>query len=88
MSILVFSNLSFHYYRVLRSHCALVPLEVSIGHVQTITTDVGQAFLQLVLHLAYHVHHLSGLDPFLSGHRSNTTYTFPQHLFVEHVNFL
>ena len=41
-----------------------MPLEVSVGHVQIISTGVGQAFLQLVLPLIYHVYHRSELDPF------------------------
>jgi hypothetical protein len=49
--------------------------EVSVAHVQTISTGVGQAFLQLVLPLAFHVYHRSKLDP-LYGHKSNATYTF------------
>ena len=72
-------SLEFHY--------ALVSLEVSVGHVQTISTGVGQAFLQLVLPLIYHVYHHSKLDPFLYDHKSNATYVFPRHLAVEHVVF-
>jgi hypothetical protein len=45
MSTSVFACLSLHYFRVLGSHYALVPLEVFVGHVQTILTIVGQAFL-------------------------------------------
>ena len=62
-------------------------LEVSIGHVQTISTGVGRAFFQLVLPLTYHVYHRSELDPFLYARKSNATYTFPRHLTVEHVVF-
>jgi hypothetical protein len=65
MSTSVF--LSSHCYRVLGSHYTLVPLEVSVEHVQTISTDVGQAFLQLVLLIGYHVYHHSGLKHFLYG---------------------
>jgi hypothetical protein len=79
---LIFLFLSSYYYRTLGSHYILAPLEVSVGHVQTISTDVGQtflqlvlplaydvgqAFLQLVLPLAYHVYHHFRLDPFLYG---------------------
>ena len=39
--------------------------EVSFGHGQTTTTDVGQAFLQLVLPLGDNVYHRSELGPFL-----------------------
>ena len=69
-------------------HYAPVPLEVSVGHVQTISTGVGQAFLQLMLPLIYHVYHRSELDPFLYDRKSNATYAFPRHLTVEHVIFL
>jgi hypothetical protein len=64
---------------------ALVPLEVSVGHVQTISNGVGleQAFLHLVLSLAYQVYHRYELNP-LYGHKSNATYAFPQNLSVEH----
>jgi hypothetical protein len=86
MSTLIFPCLSSHCY--LRLHYTLVLLEVSDRHVQTISTYVAQVFLQLVLHLAYLVYHRSTLDPFLYGNKSNVTYTFPQHLFVEHVVFL
>jgi hypothetical protein len=64
----------------LRSPYALVSLEVFAEHVQIISISVEQAFLQLVLLLAYHVYHHFGLDPFLYGHKSNATYTFSQHL--------
>jgi hypothetical protein len=50
MSTSVFFLFSY-YYRALGSHYTLLSLETSVGHVQTILTDVGQAFLQLVLPL-------------------------------------
>jgi hypothetical protein len=53
---------------LLGSHYALAHLEVSIGHVQTILIDAEQAFLHLVLPLAYHVYHYSGLDLFFYEH--------------------
>ena len=59
-----------------------MPLEVSVGHVQTISTGVGQASLQLVLPLIYHVYHRFELDPFLYDRKSNATYAFPRHLAV------
>jgi hypothetical protein len=62
----------------------MTPLEVFIGHVQTILTGVGQAFLQLT----YYVYHHSILDSFLYGHKSNTTYVFLQQLSDAHVSFL
>ena len=83
----VFLCLSSRYYPGLGFHYALVPLEVSVGHIQTISTSVGQAFLQLVLPLIYHVYHCSKLDPFLYDRKPNTTYVFPRHLSVEHVVF-
>jgi hypothetical protein len=70
MLTLIFLFLSSHYYRILGSHYTLTPLEVLVGHVQIILTDVGQTFLQLVLSLAYHVYHYSGFDPFLYVHKS------------------
>jgi hypothetical protein len=45
----VFLFLFSYCYRAIGSHYAWVPLEVSDGHVQTISTDVEQSFLQLVL---------------------------------------
>jgi hypothetical protein len=39
--------------------CCDYDLEISVGHVQTISIGVGQTFLQLVLLLAYHVYHCS-----------------------------
>jgi hypothetical protein len=42
MSTLVFLFISSHCYRVLGSHYALKPLEVLVGHLQTISTDIGQ----------------------------------------------
>jgi hypothetical protein len=50
-----------------------VPLKVSIVHVHTISTSVGQAFLQMMLSLAYHIYHRSVLDTFLYGHKTNAT---------------
>jgi hypothetical protein len=48
--------------------------------VQTISTGVRQAFLQLMLALSYHVYHRSKFNPFLYPHKPKTTYTFPLHL--------
>jgi hypothetical protein len=53
----------------------VVPLEVSIGHVQTISIDVGQVFLQLVLLVIYHVYHHSELD-FFSRTRRRTAHHY------------
>ena len=72
----VFLSLSSRYYPGLGFQYAPVPLEVSVRHVQTISTGVGQAFIQLVLPLIYHVYHRSELDPFLYDRKSNATYTF------------
>ena len=46
-----------------------MPLEVSVGHVQTISNGVGQAFLQLVLdtdncEIVKVVHYLNGVHYF------------------------
>jgi hypothetical protein len=79
MSTLLFLCLPSYCYHVLGSHYALG----SVGHVQTILAGVGQAFLQLVLTLAYHIYHHSKLNLFLYGHKSNATYTFLQHLSIE-----
>jgi hypothetical protein len=73
MSTLVFLLLSSYCYRALGFHYAMVPLEVFAGHIQIISTDVGQAFLQLKLLLAYQVYQHSRLDPFLYGHKSNAS---------------
>jgi hypothetical protein len=64
-----FNNLD-HYYHAVRSHYTLVSLEVS--HVQITSIGVGQAFLQLVLTISYHLYHRFELDR-LYGHKSNTT---------------
>jgi hypothetical protein len=88
VSTSVFLDLFFHYYRALGFHYALVPIDVSVGHAQTISIGVGQAFLELVPPLAYHVYHLSRLDQFLYDHKSNATYVFLQHLSIEHVIFI
>ena len=66
-------------------HNALVPLEVFCGHGQTTSTDIGQAFLQLVLCLGDHVYHRFELGPFLCAYKSIATYVFMQHSVVEYV---
>jgi hypothetical protein len=61
MSTSVFLFLSSHL--PLGFHYAPASLKVSIGHVQTISTDVVQAFLQLLLPLAYQaITHIIILD--------------------------
>ena len=67
----VFLCLSSRYYPSLGFHYAPVHLEVSVAHVQTISTGVGQAFLQLALPLISHEYHRSELDPFLYDRKSN-----------------
>jgi hypothetical protein len=57
MLTLVFLCLFSHCYCGLGPHYTLVPLEVSIRHVQTISSNIQQVFLQLMVHLAYHVYH-------------------------------
>jgi hypothetical protein len=76
MSTWVFPYISFYCYRALGLHYTLVPLEVSVAHVQTISIGVGQAFYSFIL------------NPFLYGHKLNATYAFPQHLSAKHVVFL
>ena len=88
MSISILLYLSSYYQLGLGLHNALVPLEVFFGHSQTTSTDVGQAFLQLVLPLGDHVYHRSELGPFQCDRKSIATYTFLQHSVVEHVVFL
>jgi hypothetical protein len=44
MSTSALTCLSSHCYCALRSHYTLVPLKIFVGHVQTISTGVGQAF--------------------------------------------
>jgi hypothetical protein len=73
MSSSVFLFLSSHYYRALASDYALAPLKVSVEHVQSISTNVGQVFLQMVLPLAYYLYHHFGFDS-LYGHKSNAIY--------------
>ena len=60
-----------------------MPLKVSFGHGQITSTDVGQAFLQLMLPLGDHVYHRSELGPFLCDRKSIATYAFLQHSVVE-----
>jgi hypothetical protein len=85
MSTLAFYYISSYYYHTLGFHYTRVSLEVSIGHVQTISTGVGQTFLQLVLSLAYHTYCRFRLDT-LYGHKSSATYAFSQHLAAEYVD--
>jgi hypothetical protein len=77
--------LPHHYYHVLKSHYTLMPLEIFVGYVQTISTDIGQAFLQLTIPLAYHIYHHSRLDIFLYGNES--TCVFPQQIYVFLIRF-
>lgn len=55
--------LSSHCCRALGFHYAFAPLKISVRHVQTISTDIGQVSLQLVLSLAYHVYQHSASIP-------------------------
>ena len=88
MSISVFLYLSSYYWLDLGLHNALVHLEVSFGHDQITSIDVGQVFLQLVLPLGDHVYHHSKLGPFLCDHKSIAIYAFLQHSIVEYVESL
>ena len=58
-------------------------LEVCVENIQIISTSVGQAFIHLVLPIAYHVYHRSRLDS-LYSHKSNVAYEFLQNLSAEH----
>uniref|UniRef100_A0A0A9JIK1 Uncharacterized protein n=1 Tax=Arundo donax TaxID=35708 RepID=A0A0A9JIK1_ARUDO len=68
MSGLVDHYSFLHYCRALVSYYAPVPLGVFVGYAQTISTGVEQAFLQLVLPLAYHEYHHFELGPSLCGY--------------------
>jgi hypothetical protein len=70
MSCLVVIYLSSHYRFILLPHYELVPSQVSVGYVQTISNDVARASPQLVPPLVSHVCHHFGSDLFLCGHKS------------------
>jgi hypothetical protein len=57
MSTSAFPCLSSYYYHVLGFHYTPLPTEFSVRHVQTISISIREAFLQLVLPLAYHIYH-------------------------------
>jgi hypothetical protein len=63
MSCLVFPDLSRQYHHILIFRYAPALLEACVVYAQTISDDVGQASLQLVLPQLYHVCHHSGPDP-------------------------
>ena len=65
MSSYVDLCLFLHYRRALVLYYTLVHPEASVGYVQTILTDAGQVFLQLVPLLPYPEYPCFGLGPFL-----------------------
>jgi hypothetical protein len=70
MSSLVVLCFSSYYRFVLLLNYELVPPRASVAYVQTISSDVAQASLQLVPLLVSHVCHRSGPDLFLCDHKS------------------
>ena len=80
MPSLVYPYLSRQYQHTLIFCYALALLEACVVYAQTISDNVGQASLQLVLPQLYLVYHHS-------GHTSISTYASPPHLTVEHVAF-
>jgi hypothetical protein len=70
MLSLVFLYLSSHYRFVLLPHYELVSLRVSVGYVQTISSDVARASPQLVPPLVSRVCHRSGPNLALCDHKS------------------
>jgi hypothetical protein len=72
MSSLILLCLFSHFWFVLLPHYEAVPLQASVGYVQTISNDVAQASPRLVPPVISHVYHRSGHDLFLCCHKSNT----------------
>jgi hypothetical protein len=70
MSSLVVLCLSSHYRFILLPHYKLVPLQTSVGYVQTISSDVAHTSPQLVPPLVPRLCHHSGPDLFLCCHKS------------------
>jgi hypothetical protein len=85
MSSLVVICLSSYYRFVLLPHYELMPSRVSVGYVQTISSDVAQASPQLVPPLVSHACHRSEPDLFLCGHKSIVACASQLHLVVGHV---
>jgi hypothetical protein len=85
MSSLVVLCLSSYYRFILLPHYELVPLRASVAYIQTISSDVAQASLQLVSSLVSHVCHRSGPDLFLCDHKSIIACASQLRLVVGHV---
>jgi hypothetical protein len=84
MSSLVVLYLSYYQF-VLLPHYELVPPRASVAYVQTISSDVARASPQPVPPLVSHVCHRSGLNLFLSGHKSIVACASQLRLVVGHV---
>jgi hypothetical protein len=85
MSSLIIICLSSHYRFILLPHYELMHLWVSVGYVQTISSDVVRAFPQLVPPLVSRVYHRSGSDLFLCGHKFIVACTSQLCLDAKHV---
>jgi hypothetical protein len=85
MSSLTVIYLSSYYRLVLLSHYELVHPRTSVAYVQTISSDIARASLQLVPPLVSHVCHHSGPDLFLCGYKSIVACTSQLCLIVRHV---
>jgi hypothetical protein len=70
MSSLIVMYIFFYYRFVLLPHYKLVPLQASVGYVQTILNYIVRASAQPVLPVVSHVCHYSGPDLFLCDHKS------------------
>jgi hypothetical protein len=85
MSSLVVLCLSSYYWFVLLPYYELVHPWASVAYVQTISTDVTRASLQLVPPLVSHVCYRFGPDLFLCGHKSIVACASQLRLVVGHV---
>jgi hypothetical protein len=90
-------SFSSHYYRTLRIPLCTgvsggllrIPLctGVSGGLRWTCSSHLNRCSTSFSLIGATRLCHHFGFNPFLYDHKSNATYTFTQHLFVEHIVF-
>jgi hypothetical protein len=80
MSTSIFLFLSSYYYRILGSHYALAPLEVSLDVYKPSKLMLDKFFFSIVATASLSLIPSFRLDPFLYSHKSNTTYAFLQHL--------
>jgi hypothetical protein len=85
MSSLIVLCLSSYYRFVLLPYYELVPPRASVAYVQTISSDVARASLQLVPPLVSHICHRSEPDLFLCGHKSIVACASQLRLVVGHV---